>query len=46
MDGVRIGVIGGSGVYDMAQLSDVREIRLDTPFGAPLRRLRGGQDRG
>jgi 5'-methylthioadenosine phosphorylase len=32
---VRIGVIGGSGVYDMAQLTDVREVRLDTPFGAP-----------
>ncbi len=35
MDKVRIGVIGGSGVYDMAQLQDVSEIRLDTPFGAP-----------
>jgi 5'-methylthioadenosine phosphorylase len=32
---VRIGVIGGSGVYDMAQLTDVREVRLETPFGAP-----------
>jgi 5'-methylthioadenosine phosphorylase len=37
MDKVRIGVIGGSGVYDMAQLQDVSEIRLDTPFGAPSR---------
>jgi 5'-methylthioadenosine phosphorylase len=35
MDNVRIGVIGGSGVYDMAQLHDMQEIRLDTPFGAP-----------
>ncbi|PKO22473.1 MAG: S-methyl-5'-thioadenosine phosphorylase [Chloroflexi bacterium HGW-Chloroflexi-1] len=35
MEKVRIGVIGGSGVYDMAQLTDVREVRLDTPFGAP-----------
>ncbi len=35
MDKVRIGVIGGSGVYDMAQLEDVHEVRLDTPFGAP-----------
>lgn len=35
MEQARIGVIGGSGVYDMAQLSDVQEIRLDTPFGAP-----------
>ncbi len=35
MDKVRVGVIGGSGVYDLAQLSGVREVRLDTPFGAP-----------
>jgi 5'-methylthioadenosine phosphorylase len=35
MDQVRIGVIGGSGVYDMAQLTDRQEVRLDTPFGAP-----------
>ncbi len=35
MEQIRIGVIGGSGVYDMAQLRNVREIRLDTPFGAP-----------
>ena len=30
MEQPRIGVIGGSGVYDMGQLSDVSEIRLDT----------------
>jgi 5'-methylthioadenosine phosphorylase len=35
MEQARIGVIGGSGVYDMGQLSDVSEVRLDTPFGAP-----------
>src|SRR5512137_1515354 len=35
MEQVRIGVIGGSGVYDLAQLRNVREARLDTPFGAP-----------
>ena len=35
MERVRIGVIGGSGVYDLAQLTDVQEVRLDTPFGAP-----------
>jgi 5'-methylthioadenosine phosphorylase len=35
MEKVRIGVIGGSGVYDMRQLIDVQEVRLDTPFGAP-----------
>ena len=35
MDQVRVGVIGGSGVYDMEQLKNVHEVRLDTPFGAP-----------
>jgi 5'-methylthioadenosine phosphorylase len=35
MDRVRVGVIGGSGVYDMEQLQDVSEVRVDTPFGAP-----------
>lgn len=30
-----IGVIGGSGLYDMEGLTDVREVSLDTPFGAP-----------
>ena len=33
MEKARIGVIGGSGVYDMGQLSDITEVRLDTPFG-------------
>ena len=32
---VRIGVIGGSGLYDMAELTDREERRLDTPFGEP-----------
>ena len=32
---VRFGVIGGSGVYQMEALSDVKEIDLDTPFGKP-----------
>jgi 5'-methylthioadenosine phosphorylase len=30
-----IGVIGGSGLYEMEGLTDVREVTLDTPFGAP-----------
>lgn len=32
---IRIGVIGGSGVYQMEALQDVEEITLETPFGAP-----------
>src|SRR6187551_1604823 len=30
-----IGVIGGSGLYQMGGLSDVQEVRIETPFGAP-----------
>ena len=32
---VRIGIIGGSGLYDMAELTDREEKVLSTPFGAP-----------
>ena len=32
---IRIGVIGGSGVYQMEALTDVQEIVLETPFGSP-----------
>ena len=32
---VTIGVIGGSGLYEVDGLQDVREVRVDTPFGAP-----------
>lgn len=30
-----IGILGGSGLYQMAALKDVREIEIDTPFGKP-----------
>jgi 5'-methylthioadenosine phosphorylase len=30
-----IGIIGGSGLYSMPGLSDVREEKLETPFGPP-----------
>jgi len=30
-----IGVIGGSGLYEIEGLSDIREVTLETPFGAP-----------
>jgi len=35
MEQVRIGIIGGSGLYEMAELTERREISIDTPFGAP-----------
>ena len=30
-----IGVIGGSGLYEMEGLTDIERVRLDTPFGTP-----------
>ena len=30
-----IGIIGGSGLYDMAELTDRRDVTVDTPFGPP-----------
>lgn len=32
---VKIGIIGGSGLYEMAGLTDTREIRVKTAFGDP-----------
>jgi 5'-methylthioadenosine phosphorylase len=35
MQAQRIGVIGGSGLYDMEGLKNIRRERVDTPFGLP-----------
>ncbi len=35
MTEVKIGVIGGSGLYQMNELKDVEEVRINTPFGEP-----------
>ena len=35
MERVQIGIIGGSGLYDMADVTDRREVTLTTPFGEP-----------
>jgi 5'-methylthioadenosine phosphorylase len=35
MENVRIGIIGGSGLYDMAEVVDRTEVSLTTPFGDP-----------
>ncbi len=35
MSQARIGIIGGSGLYQMPGLTDVQEHSIDTPFGAP-----------
>ena len=45
-EAIRIGIIGGSGLYEMAELADREERSLTTPFGEPsvpyiIGRLRG-----
>jgi 5'-methylthioadenosine phosphorylase len=35
MEHVHIGIIGGSGLYDMAEVTDRSEVTLQTPFGDP-----------
>ena len=40
-----VGVIGGSGVYELPGLENMREERIDTPWGAPSDALRFGTHR-
>ncbi len=35
MSQTTIGVIGGSGLYEIEGITDLQEVRLDTPFGSP-----------
>ncbi|MEA1927016.1 MAG: S-methyl-5'-thioadenosine phosphorylase [Candidatus Auribacterota bacterium] len=35
MTEAKIGIIGGSGLYDMEELQDREEINIETPFGEP-----------
>jgi 5'-methylthioadenosine phosphorylase len=41
-----IGIIGGSGLYDMEELRERTEIQIETPFGAPSDSLVGGKVSG
>src|SRR5512143_3671770 len=34
-ESIRIGVIGGSGLYEMEGLTKIRTMRISTPFGKP-----------
>jgi 5'-methylthioadenosine phosphorylase len=34
-ENIRIGIIGGSGLYEMEELTDVAHLSVETPFGAP-----------
>lgn len=46
MQKIRIGVIGGSGLYQMDALTDVQEHEVSTPFGKPSDVLLTGQVHG
>src|SRR4030042_1736053 len=35
MPAAKIGVIGGSGLYEIDGLTDIEEVNIDTPFGKP-----------
>ncbi len=35
MEHVKIGIIGGSGLYGMDALKNLEEVKIDTPFGPP-----------
>ncbi len=41
-----LGIIGGSGIYDLPGLENAREQRVDTPWGAPSAPLRRGEIAG
>jgi 5'-methylthioadenosine phosphorylase len=43
---VRIGIVGGSGLYQMAGLTDMEEAVIDTPFGKPSDSYRVGSLEG
>ena len=38
-----IGIIGGSGLYQMDEVRDASEYKIDTPFGSPSDALIGGK---
>lgn len=45
-NGPAIGIIGGSGLYQVEQLRDATEHKMDTPFGPPSDTLIGGTING
>lgn len=42
MEQATIGIIGGSGLYQMEALQDLSEVQVDTPFGSPSDEIRLG----
>ena len=46
MDQATIGVIGGSGLYEIEGLTNIKEVSIETPFGAPSDSFITGQLEG
>ncbi len=46
MEYAEIGIIGGSGFYDLPGLEDAHLVKLHTPFGAPSEKIRLGKLQG
>lgn len=40
---MKIGIIGGSGLYQIERLEEVREIAVETPFGSPSDKIISGK---
>lgn len=45
-DHYTFGIIGGSGLYDLPQLTDKKQIEIDTPFGSPSSPIMTGMVNG
>lgn len=43
---IKVGIIGGSGLYDMEALQNVKEVAVSTPFGDPADKLITGVLKG
>lgn len=43
MTRAKLGIIGGSGIYDLPGLTDIQELRIESPWGEPSDRLRMGR---
>ncbi len=46
MPQAKIGVIGGTGLYDIEGLTDIEEVNIDTPFGKPSDTITTGKLEG
>ncbi len=46
MPEAKIGVIGGSGLYDIEGMTDIEEVDINTPFGKPSQAILTGRLEG